>query len=119
MMANLSLLKSKIYRFHHISFLFRGLHQAFVIVCDFHEVAVTEFGWPNWPEGGTEINRKSGQHCGIESKKNKIPFYQRISFDRIPLRNHNEIRLYLLLWTLSYFLQPYNLDYAPPLFYST
>lgn len=35
------------------------------------EVVVTEFGWPNGPEGGTEINRKTGQHCGIASKKNQ------------------------------------------------
>ena len=35
------------------------------------EVVVTEFGWPNGPEGGTEINRKTGQHCGVASKKNQ------------------------------------------------
>lgn len=35
------------------------------------EVIVTEFGWPNGPEGGTEINIKSGQHCGIANKKNQ------------------------------------------------
>lgn len=35
------------------------------------EVVVTEFGWPNGPENGTEINRKTGQHCGIASKKNQ------------------------------------------------
>ncbi|MFA5922783.1 MAG: exo-beta-1,3-glucanase [Methylococcaceae bacterium] len=35
------------------------------------EVVVTEFGWPNGPEGGTEINHKTGQHCGIANKKNQ------------------------------------------------
>jgi exo-beta-1,3-glucanase (GH17 family) len=35
------------------------------------EVVVTEFGWPNGPEGGTEINLKTGQHCGIANKKNQ------------------------------------------------
>ncbi|MFZ2169198.1 MAG: exo-beta-1,3-glucanase [Methylococcaceae bacterium] len=35
------------------------------------EVVVTEFGWPNGPEGGTEINFKTGQHCGIANKKNQ------------------------------------------------
>ncbi len=36
------------------------------------EVVVTEFGWPNGPEGGTEINFKTGQHCGIANKKNQM-----------------------------------------------
>ncbi len=36
------------------------------------EVVVTEFGWPYGPEGGTEINLKTGQHCGIASKKNQM-----------------------------------------------
>jgi exo-beta-1,3-glucanase (GH17 family) len=35
------------------------------------EVIITEFGWPNGPEGGTEINLKTGQHCGIANKKNQ------------------------------------------------
>ena len=35
------------------------------------EVVVTEFGWPNGPEGGTEINLKTRQHCGIANKKNQ------------------------------------------------
>jgi exo-beta-1,3-glucanase (GH17 family) len=35
------------------------------------EVMITEFGWPNGPEGGTEINVKTKQHCGIASKKNQ------------------------------------------------
>ncbi|MDD5321652.1 MAG: exo-beta-1,3-glucanase [Methylococcales bacterium] len=36
------------------------------------EVVVTEFGWPNGPEGGSEINFKTGQHCGIANKKNQL-----------------------------------------------
>ena len=35
------------------------------------EIIVTEFGWPNGPEGGTEINSKTGEHCGIANKKNQ------------------------------------------------
>ena len=35
------------------------------------EVVLTEFGWPSGPKDGTEINRKTGQHCGIASKKNQ------------------------------------------------
>ena len=35
------------------------------------EVIMTEFGWPNGPEGGTEINPKTGQHCGIANAKNQ------------------------------------------------
>ncbi|MDD2658107.1 MAG: exo-beta-1,3-glucanase [Methylococcales bacterium] len=35
------------------------------------EVVVTEFGWPNGPENGTEININTGQHCGIANKKNQ------------------------------------------------
>jgi hypothetical protein len=37
-------------------------------------VIVTEFGWPKGPEGGSEINCKTGQHCGIASKKIKYRF---------------------------------------------
>ena len=35
------------------------------------ELVMTEFGWPNGPEGGTEINAKTGQHCGIANSKNQ------------------------------------------------
>jgi len=40
-MTNLSLQKSKIYDFTTSVVLSRGLHEAVVIVCDFHEVVVT------------------------------------------------------------------------------
>ena len=36
------------------------------------EVIVTEFGWPNGPEGSTEVNIKTGKHCGIADKKNQM-----------------------------------------------
>jgi exo-beta-1,3-glucanase (GH17 family) len=36
------------------------------------EVVLTEFGWPNGPKDGTEINVHTGQHCGIASKQNQI-----------------------------------------------
>jgi exo-beta-1,3-glucanase (GH17 family) len=35
------------------------------------DVVVTEFGWPNGPEGGTESNLKTGEHCGVANKKNQ------------------------------------------------
>jgi exo-beta-1,3-glucanase (GH17 family) len=35
------------------------------------EVIMTEFGWPNGPEGGTEVNLKTGEHCGIATQKNQ------------------------------------------------
>jgi exo-beta-1,3-glucanase (GH17 family) len=40
------------------------------------EVVMTEFGWPNGPEGGTEINLNTGQHCGIANKKNQTLMVQ-------------------------------------------
>lgn len=36
------------------------------------DVIVTEFGWPNGQEGGTESNIKTGQRCGIANKKNQV-----------------------------------------------
>lgn len=35
------------------------------------EVIVTEFGWPNGPENGTEINVHTRQHCGIANLANQ------------------------------------------------
>ncbi|MGZ8152666.1 MAG: exo-beta-1,3-glucanase [Methylovulum sp.] len=35
------------------------------------EVIITEFGWPNGPEGGTETNKNTQQRCGIAGKKNQ------------------------------------------------
>ena len=35
------------------------------------EIILTEFGWPNGPEGGTEKNIHSGQQCGIANTKNQ------------------------------------------------
>lgn len=35
------------------------------------EVILTEFGWPNGPEGGTEINKLTKQQCGVAGKKNQ------------------------------------------------
>jgi exo-beta-1,3-glucanase (GH17 family) len=36
------------------------------------EVVLTEFGWPNGPEGGTETNTNTGQKCGVASPKNQV-----------------------------------------------
>lgn len=35
------------------------------------EIILTEFGWPSGPEGSSETNIKTGQHCGIASPKNQ------------------------------------------------
>jgi len=35
------------------------------------ELVLTEFGWPSGPEGGSTTNLKTGEHCGIASKKNQ------------------------------------------------
>lgn len=35
------------------------------------EIMLTEFGWPNGPEGSTVENIRSGEHCGIASKENQ------------------------------------------------
>jgi len=35
------------------------------------EVVLTEFGWPNGPKDGTEVNKHTGQHCGVANKQNQ------------------------------------------------
>jgi len=35
------------------------------------EVILTEFGWPNGPEGGIEINKLTQQQCGVAGIKNQ------------------------------------------------
>lgn len=50
------------------------------------EVVVTEFGWPNGPEGGTEVNVKTGEHCGIASKKNQAMVIQ-TTFKKLAEKN--------------------------------
>lgn len=35
------------------------------------EVVLTEFGWPNGPEGGTDTNTRTGQQCSVAGKKNQ------------------------------------------------
>ena len=36
------------------------------------EVVLTEFGWPNGPEGGTETNDYTKEKCGVASPKNQV-----------------------------------------------
>lgn len=50
------------------------------------EVTVTEFGWPDGPEGAAEANVLTGQHCGISSKQNQIRVV-RETFDQLAKRN--------------------------------
>lgn len=35
------------------------------------EVILTEFGWPNGPEGGTEANKRTQQQCSVAGPKNQ------------------------------------------------
>ncbi len=35
------------------------------------DVIVTEFGWPQGPKGGTEINNQTGQQCGVANPANQ------------------------------------------------
>ncbi len=35
------------------------------------DVIITEFGWPNAPEGGSETNVNTKQHCGVAGQKNQ------------------------------------------------
>ncbi|MGR9086668.1 MAG: exo-beta-1,3-glucanase [Gammaproteobacteria bacterium] len=35
------------------------------------KVVLTEFGWPGGPEGATEANLNTGQHCGIAGRNNQ------------------------------------------------
>ena len=35
------------------------------------EVTLTEFGWPNGPEDGTETNSRTGEKCGVAGKHNQ------------------------------------------------
>ncbi|MEQ1557538.1 MAG: exo-beta-1,3-glucanase [Methyloglobulus sp.] len=36
------------------------------------DVIMTEFGWPNGPDGGTETNTRTGEKCGVANPKNQI-----------------------------------------------
>lgn len=36
------------------------------------EIMLTEFGWPNGPEGAPESNRRTGAQCGVPSKENQL-----------------------------------------------
>jgi exo-beta-1,3-glucanase (GH17 family) len=35
------------------------------------DVILTEFGWPNGPDGATETNNRTGEKCGVASAKNQ------------------------------------------------
>lgn len=50
------------------------------------EVIVTEFGWPNGPKEGTEINVNTGQHCGIATRENQA-FVVRSTFKKLAEKN--------------------------------
>jgi exo-beta-1,3-glucanase (GH17 family) len=50
------------------------------------EVIVTEFGWPNAPEGETATNIHTGQHCGVSSSDNQKTVVQN-TFKKLAERN--------------------------------
>lgn len=50
------------------------------------EVILTEFGWPNGPKNGTEINQHTGQHCGIANKENQA-IVIKTTFKKLAKRN--------------------------------
>jgi exo-beta-1,3-glucanase (GH17 family) len=50
------------------------------------EIIVTEFGWPNGPEGGSEMNDHTGQHCGIANKTNQALVVQ-TTFKKLAEKN--------------------------------
>lgn len=50
------------------------------------EVILTEFGWPNGPNQGTEINKHTGQHCGIASSQNQAEVIKS-TFKQLAKRN--------------------------------
>ena len=47
---------------------------------------MTEFGWPNGPEGGSEMNDHTGQHCGIANKTNQTLVVQ-TTFKKLAEKN--------------------------------
>lgn len=50
------------------------------------EVIVTEFGWPNGPDGGSEPNRETGQSCGIANPANQA-LVVKSTFEQLARRN--------------------------------
>jgi exo-beta-1,3-glucanase (GH17 family) len=50
------------------------------------EVIVTEFGWPNAPDGGTEKNKHTGQQCGVSNTNNQ-KMVIRDTFKKLTERN--------------------------------
>jgi exo-beta-1,3-glucanase (GH17 family) len=40
-------------------------------------VMLTEFGWPGKPRGATEVNRITGESCGVASERNQTMVIQR------------------------------------------
>lgn len=54
------------------------------------DVVLTEFGWPDSPEGATEINVHTGQHCGIANKKNQKRVIQS-TFKKLAERNWSAV----------------------------
>jgi exo-beta-1,3-glucanase (GH17 family) len=49
------------------------------------EVIITEFGWPDGPEGATESNVQTGQHCGVSSEQNQS-LVVRETFEKLAAR---------------------------------
>jgi len=54
------------------------------------EVIITEFGWPNGPDNGTETNIKTGQHCGIAGPKNQAAVIES-TFKKLAQQNRSGV----------------------------
>jgi len=54
------------------------------------DIIITEFGWPNGPDNGTEINIKTGQHCGIAGPKNQADVIQS-TFKKLAQKNRSGV----------------------------
>lgn len=50
------------------------------------DVIMTEFGWPDSPEGATQVNVHTGQQCGVANKKNQKRVIQS-TFKQLTERN--------------------------------
>lgn len=54
------------------------------------DIIITEFGWPNGPDNGTEININTQQHCGIAGPKNQAAVIQS-TFKKLAQKNRSGV----------------------------
>lgn len=51
------------------------------------EIVLTEFGWPNAPDNGTEINTHTGQRCGVAGPRNQAAVI-RATFEKLAQKKY-------------------------------